>query len=96
MTCSLTPLLNLGWLALAALAGWTVGRRRGAPLAGLATIVAVASLPVIVQSQPGTAMTDIAVLAALLAGVALLLRRVRAGAGCLFRAWPSGSHWAAN
>ena len=69
----LTPLLNLGWLALAALAGWTVGRRRGAPLAGLATVVAVASLPVIVQSQPGTAMTDMAVLAALLAGVALLL-----------------------
>ena len=69
----LTPLLNLGWLALAALAGWTVGRRRGAPLAGLATVVAVASLPVIVQSQPGTAMTDMAVLAALLAGVALLI-----------------------
>ena len=69
----LTPLLNLGWLALAALAGWTVGRRRGAPLAGLATVVAVASLPVIVQSQPGTAMTDMTVLAALLAGVALLL-----------------------
>ena len=69
----LTPFLNLGWLALAALAGWTVGRRRGAPLAGLATVVAVASLPVIVQSQPGTAMTDMAVLAALLACVALLL-----------------------
>ncbi|MDQ1447465.1 MAG: hypothetical protein QOC79_436 [Actinomycetota bacterium] len=69
----LSPLLNIGWGAVAALAAWCIGRSRGgAPLALLGLIV-VAGLPALTGTQPGQASTDIASLALLLVSVALLV-----------------------
>jgi hypothetical protein len=69
----LSPVVNVAWLALALLAGWCVGRPYGvAPATMLATCL-VAFLPVMGGAQAGTAGTDIAVLALLLAAVALLV-----------------------
>lgn len=70
----LTPVLNLGWLAIALGAVWIAGQARGRRVAALAALVPLLVLPVVVQSQPGSALTDIASLAALLGAVALLLR----------------------
>jgi hypothetical protein len=71
----LSPLLNLGWLALALTAAWSIGVPYDvAPitLAGGAIIVAT---PGYVSTQPGGAYTDIVGLALFLAAVALLLHR---------------------
>jgi hypothetical protein len=69
----LSPLLNLGWMALALLAAWCAGRRwRVEPLtlAGGALLLA---LPVLSTTQPGEAFNDVVGLAALMAAVALIL-----------------------
>jgi hypothetical protein len=69
----LSPVVNVAWLALALLAGWCVGRPYGvAPATMLATCL-VAFLPVLGGAQAGTAGTDVAVLALLVAAVALLV-----------------------
>ncbi|HUF85295.1 MAG TPA: hypothetical protein VMQ81_11970, partial [Acidimicrobiia bacterium] len=62
----LSPLVNLGWAALALLAAWCVGRRRGlGPLCVLGALV-VLGLPTIAGTQPGQASNDIAAAALLL------------------------------
>jgi hypothetical protein len=68
-----SPLLNLGWLGIALLAGWCVGRpwRRGA--ATLAAVALVLSTPVMATTQPGQASNDIVGLAMVLAASALLV-----------------------
>lgn len=69
----LSPLVNLGWAALALLAAWCIGRRRGlAPLCVLGSVV-VLGLPMIAGTHPGQASNDVACAALLLAAVALLL-----------------------
>jgi hypothetical protein len=69
----LSPVVNVAWVALALLAGWCVGRPYGvAPATMLATCL-VAFLPVMGGAQAGTAGTDIAVLALLVAAVALVV-----------------------
>jgi hypothetical protein len=69
----LSPVVNVGWLALALLAGWCVGRPYGvAPATMLATCL-VAFLPVMGGAQAGTAGTDVAVLALLVSAVALVV-----------------------
>jgi hypothetical protein len=69
----LTPLVNLGWLGLALLAGWCAGRPSGtSPLTLTATTVVLA-LPIVAATQAGTGRNDVAGLALLLAAVALLL-----------------------
>jgi 4-amino-4-deoxy-L-arabinose transferase-like glycosyltransferase len=69
----LSPLVNLGWAALALLAAWCIGRRRGlGPLCVLGTAV-VLGLPMIAGTHPGQASNDVACAALLLAAVALLL-----------------------
>ena len=70
---ALLPLLNLGWLGLALLAGWCFGRRRGRGPLGLAAIAVAASLPIMASRQAGTLGTDLPGLALLLASVALLI-----------------------
>ncbi|MDQ1520285.1 MAG: hypothetical protein QOI55_1358 [Actinomycetota bacterium] len=70
---SLSPFVNLAWLALALLAAWCVGVRANvAPLSALAACV-VCSLPMVVGTQPGQASTDIPCAALLLSSIALLL-----------------------
>ncbi len=69
----LSPLLNLGWMALALVAAWCTGRRwRVEPLtlAGGALLLA---MPVLSTTQPGEAFNDVVGLASLMAGVALIL-----------------------
>jgi hypothetical protein len=69
----LSPLLNLMWLAIALLSSWCIGRRwRVEPLTLLAGCL-VFSLSVLSSTQPGEAFNDIAGLACLLAGCALVL-----------------------
>lgn len=68
-----SPLMNLGWLALALLAAWCIGKpyRRG-----WLSVLATGSLllaPIFLIRQPGQAMTDTPAAALLLASGALLV-----------------------
>jgi len=67
----LTPLRNLGWLALALLAGWCGGARFGHGPAGLAGVAALCSTPLLATIEPGSAKNDAAALALVLAAAAL-------------------------
>lgn len=69
----LSPLVNLGWLALALLAAWCIGERRRAGPAALATASVVLGAPFLAATQPGQMSTDIGCAALLLAAVAILL-----------------------
>ena len=73
----LSPVLNLGWLGLALLAGWCIGRPRGIGPATMSATALVASVNVMVYSQAGSAKNDIAGLALLLAAVALVVNAPR-------------------
>jgi hypothetical protein len=67
-----SPILNLGWLALALLAAWCVGRPFGvgpASLVGAAVVLGGG----VFADQPGEARNDIVGLALLLAAAALLI-----------------------
>ena len=69
----LSPLINLGFLALALLAGWCFGRPFGvAPVTLTATAVLLAT-PGFVATQPGGAYNDVVGLALLLASLAVLV-----------------------
>ena len=83
----LSPLLNLGWMTLALLAGWSVGQRWGAQRQTLSIVAMLLALPVFSTTQPGQAFSDVVGLAGLLTAVALLagedaeqLRLLAAGA----------------
>ena len=68
----LSLVLNLGWMAVALLGGWCLGRPFGvAPVAAAATGL-VLDLPVLAATQAGGAMNDAFGLAFLLGGLALL------------------------
>jgi hypothetical protein len=69
----LSPLLNLGWMALALLAAWCAGRRWRVQWLTLAGGGLLLSLPVLSTTQPGEAFNDIVGLASLMAAVALIL-----------------------
>jgi hypothetical protein len=69
----LSPLLNLGWMALALLAAWCAGRRWGLEWFTLAAGALLLSLPVLGTTQPGEAFNDIVGLASLMVAAALLL-----------------------
>jgi hypothetical protein len=73
----LSPVLNLGWFALALLAGWCIGRPRGIGPATMSATALVASLNVMVDSQGGSASSDIAGLALFLAAVAFVVSAPR-------------------
>ena len=70
---SLSPLLNLGWLALALLAGWCIGRPTGVAPSTLAGTAVVLATPGFVATQPGGGYTDIVGLALLLGAVAIIV-----------------------
>jgi len=75
----LSPILNLGWLAVALTAGWCIGRpvgrggRLGAAPLTLTAVAAVLAVPILASTQPGDATNDVMALACLLASVAVLL-----------------------
>lgn len=69
----LAPALNMGWFALALLAAWVVGERRGAGPMALSVTAVGLGLPIMAATQPGQMSTDIPCAALFLAAVALLL-----------------------
>jgi hypothetical protein len=69
----LSPLLNLGWLALALLAGWCIGSPFGVALVTLMGTIALVGTPTMIMTQPGAALTDIVGLSLLLSAVAVLI-----------------------
>ncbi len=64
-------LVNLGWLAVALLAAWCLGRPHGRGGACVVALAAV-STPLLLRTQAGGAGSDIAALGLLLAALALL------------------------
>jgi len=70
---TLSPFLNLGWLGLALLAAWCVGRDRNLGPLTLAAVVTLLASPQFVAFLAGRPTNDLATLALFLAGVALLL-----------------------
>jgi hypothetical protein len=86
----LSPLVNVGWLALALLAGWCVGQRYGAAPATLVATLVVALLPVMGAAQVGSAGTDIPMLALLVASVALWLAEPTSTPALVFAAAAAG------
>jgi hypothetical protein len=72
-TDALSPWLNLVGLALALLAGWCFGARRGAGPVALIAVALVYAVPGMFDSQAGEAKNDAFALAFMLASVALLL-----------------------
>jgi hypothetical protein len=68
----LSPLLNLGWLAVALLAAWCLGRPWRVERLTLIAGCLVLSLPVLSGTQPGEAFNDIVGLATLLAAAAFM------------------------
>ena len=79
---ALVPLMNLGWLALALLAGWCLGATVGRPSLGLVMAAPVAALPVMIVTQAGTARVDMAAVALTLTSVSLLFQRPRTTRSC--------------
>jgi hypothetical protein len=69
----LSPVLNLGWLALALLAGWCIGSPFGVATVTMTATVALVGTPTIITTQAGAALTDIVGLSLLLGTVAVLI-----------------------
>lgn len=67
--------MNLGWLLLALLAAWCIGEPSGRGGLTTGAMALVATMPLTILSQAGTANVDLAVLALCAAAVAFLLRR---------------------
>jgi hypothetical protein len=73
----LSVLLNLGWLAVALLAAWCVGRPYGLAPVSLSGCAVLMATPGLVATQPGGAYTDITGLALVLSAAALLVNGER-------------------
>jgi hypothetical protein len=69
----LSPVLNLGWLALTLLAAWCIGSPFGVAPVTMTGAMALVGTPTMTTTQPGAALTDIAGLALLLSAVAVLI-----------------------
>jgi len=81
----LSPLLNFGWMGVALLAGWCIGRPLGlAPVTLLAVVLVLGSDMMLVQA--GNAPSDVMALACLLAAIAIL-----ANGGAVRPGDPAGS-----
>ncbi len=79
-----SPLINLGWGALALFAAWCIGRPYGVAPVTLCGVAALLATPGLVATQPGDAYDDIVGLALLLAAAAFLI----AAAGSALTHWP--------
>src|SRR3954452_10004501 len=90
-----SPLVNFGWLGVALLAGWCIGRPYGvAPLSLVAVCIATDTGPM-VPREAGTAATDTAPVALLLAAAAILINawamREERGEGAAPEGGPGGT-----
>jgi len=86
----LSPLLNVGWLAMAFMGAWCAGRARGVGAACMVAVALVAVWPVIVVTQAGAAENDIVTIALLVAAAALFLISPWEGNGVLVAAAAGG------
>jgi hypothetical protein len=68
-----SPFMNMGWLAVALLAAWCIGRPYRLGPATLLSVSIVLASPALVTSQAGLAGNDIAAVALVLSSSALLL-----------------------
>lgn len=85
------PLANLGWLALALLAGWTAGAGRGYGAPAMAAVAALMASNLMFSRQAGGANNDVVVVALMLAGVAILLQiQLSASGARVLTARPAG------
>jgi hypothetical protein len=78
----LSPLMNIGWLSLALLAGWCAGRPFGVGPVTLTGVAALMVTPNIVATQPGGGYDDIVGLA-LLVSIAAVLINVESDRGSI-------------
>ena len=69
----LSPLITLGWAALAVLAAWALGRPFGRHQLSVVAVLAVLGTTDLISSQPGGAYNDVVCLALLLSAAALLV-----------------------
>jgi hypothetical protein len=69
----LSPLLNIGWMALCLLAAWSFGRAYGAGAASVLALALVLDANMLLLYQPGDAKNDTAGLFFLLASAAILV-----------------------
>ena len=87
---SVSPVLNLGWLSMALLAAWCIGRPYGlGPQALIGASVALGSQS-LVEFQAGEALNDITGVALILAAAALLVNGYAAGGEERGRRTPDG------
>ncbi len=88
---TLSLFLNFGWLAVAFLAAWCIGRPYGkGPLTVVAAGVILECHTLVVR-EPGAAKNDLMAAALLLAAIAVLINAYRprvAGGGALLIGWP--------
>lgn len=86
----LSVFINFGWLALALLAGWCIGRPYGrAHLTLLAAAVLLVAHTMLVR-EPGTAKNDVAAVALVLSTMAILINRgaaLKDGVGRISPGW---------
>lgn len=69
----LSPAINLGWAALACLAGWAIGRPFGRERHCLLAVLLLLGTPGLVDTQPGGAYNDIVCVTLLLCAAAMLV-----------------------
>jgi hypothetical protein len=74
---TLSPLLNLGWLALALLAAWSIGRPFGCAPLTLMGVALLLATPLLVRTNGGEGLNDVMGLALWLAAVAVLVSATR-------------------
>jgi hypothetical protein len=68
----LSPIVNLGWLALALLGGWCIGIRFGVPCLTLMAVACVMGSTELVADEPGSAYNDVVGIALVLAILAIM------------------------
>jgi hypothetical protein len=78
----LVPLMNLGWLALALAAAWSIGAAAGRASLGLVLGTVVMATPIMPATQGGTARVDAAAVALVLAAVAVVIRHPVTAGSC--------------
>ncbi len=69
----LSVLINLGWLGLALLAGWCIGRPYGAEAISITAVAILLAADLMFSRQPGNANNDITGLALFLSAIAVLV-----------------------
>lgn len=67
--------LNMGWLGIALLAGWCVGRPYGRPHLSMIAIAILLTTHTLVAREPGTGKNDIVAIALTLAAIAIMINR---------------------